>query len=329
MSKKLFLMSGGNYGFAYDFYTYVLKDFGFRLYQLDFNAKLSRTKYFLHLLRKKYDTIWCCGCGRGFLTLWAKIMPLFLKAKLKNTEIIVHFHRGVKATFEESEWQPYTMIMAADKVVWVYNCFDELKKYVPMISPSKFFVVHNGIDLNVYKPDDAKREQKVIFTVSNWYLPRKRLDILISAMELLPDWKLIVGGNFLQKDYETHCKTLAKNYGDRVRFLGLVIDRASWMQKASFFVMPSLSESWSTQVMEAMACGCKVVRVEGGGSLEFVPKEELLPQNFDAKLLVERISKLDENNEIVDLNRRQVEKFSWSRIYEETKKVFSNAGEKN
>lgn len=322
--KKLFVMSGGKYGFAYDFYNYVLRELGFDLYQLDFNAKLSRARYLFRLLRKKYGIIWCCACGRGFLTVLARITPL-LSRRLKNTEIIVRFHREVNLRFQESGWKAYATMMAADKVAYMYDCFDELKDFIPMFPCSKFFVVHNGVDLNIYKHDDTKREENTIFTLSSWYRPKKRLETLISAMGLLEDWKLYIGGNFLQKDYEVYCRRLAKKYGDRVTFLGFVHDKADWMQKASFFVMPSSTESWSTQVMEAMASGSKVLRVGGGGASEFLPKEELLPKDFTAEFLAERIRELSDNNKLVDINLSQVKNFTWSRVREETKRVLESS----
>ena len=320
MQKKLFVMSGGKHGFAYDFYNYVLRDFGFDLYQLDFKAKLARTRYALRLLLKKYETIWCCASARGLLTVLARATSP-LSRKLKDTEIIVRFHREVGLRFEESGWKAYATLMAAGKVVWMYDCFNELKKFIPMLPASKFFVVHNGIDLNIYKPNNAKRRQNTIFTLSSWHRPRKRLETLIEAMAFLPDWNLCVGGNFLQKDYEIYCRKLARQYGNRITFLGFVHDKRELMQKTDFFVMPSSSESWSTQVMEAMACGCKVLRVEGGGASEFLPKEELLPKDFTAELLAKRVLELSGNDKLVDVNLRCVKAFTWERVREETKRV--------
>lgn len=318
--KKLFVMSGGKYGFAYDFYNHVLRELGFDLYQLDFNTKLARTRYLLRLLLKKYGVIWCCGDGRGFLTVLARITPLLSK-RLENTKIIVRFHREVSMRFEESGWKAYATIMGCDKVVWMYNCYDWLKHFLPALPRSKFFVVHNGIDLDVYKSNPKKRGENTIFTLSNWYRPKKRLETLISTMELLPDWYLTIGGNFLQKDYEAYCRRLARNYGDRVKFLGFVDNKAGWMQNSEFFVMPSMYESWSTQLMEAMACGCKVLRVEGGGAHEFLPKEELLPKDFTAELLAERILELSDNDKLVGINLNQVKNFTWSKVREETERV--------
>jgi glycosyltransferase involved in cell wall biosynthesis len=189
---------------------------------------------------------------------------------------------------------------------------------VPKLPRSRFFVVHNGIDLDVYNTDETQRADNTILTVSNWHRPRKRLETLISAMEYLPNWTLNIGGNFLQRDYEAYCKSLAQRYGGRVRFIGFVHNKAEWMRQATFFVMPSNFEGWSTQLMEAMACGCKVLRVEGGGASEFVPAKELLPRGFTDKDLARQVLWLDEDDSIVGANLAKVQNFSWERVREET-----------
>jgi len=324
--RKLFLTGSRKYGFAHDFYQYVLRGLGFERYNLDY-SRLSDAKYLLHLFRKKYHIIWCCSSGRGFITILCK---LILKKRLKNTQIVTRFHRDVNLLFKEKGWKAYATIMAVDKVVWVYDCFKELKKYVPAISSSDFFVVHNGINLNIYKPppNNKKNRTNLIFTVSSWHSPIKCLEVLISAMELLPNWELVIAGKFLQKDYEVYCKSLAKKIG-RVRFVGFasVEDKVSWMQKAKVFVMPSRYEAWSTQVMEAMACGCKVLRVEGGGASEFLPEQEILPRNFNAETLAKRILTITDNDDLVEQNLEAVKQYTWDKVYEETRNVLESLGE--
>jgi len=300
--RKLFLTGSTKYGFAHDFYQYVLRGLGFDRYNLDY-SRLSDAKYLFHLFRKKYDIIWCCSMGRGFITILCK---LILKKRLRDAQIVTRFHRNVNLLFKVQGWKAYATIMAVDKVVWVYDCFKELKKYVPAISRSDFFVVHNGIDLNIYKPPSNKKSRtNLIFTVSSWHRPRKCLEVLISAMELLPNWELVIAGKFLQKDYEVYCKSLAKEIG-RVRFVGFVEDKVSWMQKAKVFVMPSRYEALSTQVMEAMACGCKVLMVEGGGASEFLPEKEILPRDFNAETLAKRILAVADNEDLVEQNLEAV-----------------------
>jgi L-malate glycosyltransferase len=44
----------------------------------------------------------------------------------------------------------------------------------------------------------------------------------------------------------------------------------SWYRRIDVFVLPSLNESFSNSLMEAMACGCAVVASNVGGNPELV-----------------------------------------------------------
>jgi len=326
--RNLYVMSGGKYGFAYDFYNYVLRHMDFDLYQMDFNKKLTRTRYVLKLLLKKYDVIWACESARALITLLAK--STF--KKLEKCKLVTRYHRicgpaGEHGLMwgEQDSWKIYAPLFGSDAVAWTYNCLSDLQRYFPMFPKEKFFVVHNGVDLDFYKPDESIREEKLIFTVSNWFKPRKKLHILIEAMRILSGWRLKIGGRFLNRSYEYECKQLASSMRNRIEFLGFVSDerKRELMQRADVFVMPSEYEGWSTPVMEAMACGCKVLRVEGGGAHEFVPDIELLPHNFTAEMLAEKIleiSRLD----IREHNRECVKPFKWENVKKEAEKVLDS-----
>lgn len=312
--RSLYVMGDVHFGFAQDFYDYVLRDLGFDLYR-----QSTMKAYYFHLLLHKYDLIWACSNARGFLTVLLKRFPL-LKSRMQNTKVITRFHRKLDALFSERPevaWMPYMSIVGSDKVAWVYDCFDHLKKYVPKLPKSKFYVVHNGVDLNYYKPNDARREEYRIFTLSSWHSPKKRLELLIEAMNYLPKWRLDIAGRFLQNDYEIRCRKLARPHKDRIHFHGFVKDKLSWMQRASVFVMPSRQESWSTQVMEAMACGCLVIAPQIGGIPSYIPEIELVSIDVSAKTLAEKIQLISNKKELKGLNRSNVKPYSWDNIRKE------------
>src|SRR5207302_3139718 len=47
-------------------------------------------------------------------------------------------------------------------------------------------------------------------------------------------------------------------------------DVAPWLRAMDIFVLPSLSESFSNSLMEAMACGCCPIASDTGGNPELV-----------------------------------------------------------
>ena len=79
--------------------------------------------------------------------------------------------------------------------------------------------------------------------------------------------------------------------------------------------------------MEAMACGCKVLRVEGGGASEFLPEQEILPRNFNAETLAKRILTITDNDDLVEQNLEAVKQYTWDKVYEETRNVLESLGE--
>lgn len=227
------------HGFLYDMYKYVFDSLGFRCFWLDYQ---KRYKYVLHLLLKKYDTIWAEASGRGLITVLCKTIP-FIKSRLKRTRIITRFHRVPSMLLEERGWKAMIPLFGSDAVAWVYDGYNELKEFFPRFPPDKFYVVHNGVDLEMYKPlEHIHKDENLVFTLSNWW-EHKRLDLLIRAMEHLPEHRLVVAGNFIQDSYRIQCLNLVekvrKTIGDKITFVGgqYGLDKVEWFNKAGIFIL--------------------------------------------------------------------------------------------
>ena len=324
MSNKLYLTGLHP---TQNIYRYVLKDMGFHCFQLDYQ---KRYRYLLHLLRKRYDVIWACSNARGLITILCKSIP-FIKRRLKRTRIITRFHRVPSMMLEERGWKAMVPLFGSDAVVWVYDSYSELKEFFPQFPTNKFYVVHNGVDLETYKPlEHVSKDENLVLTLSSWW-EHKRLDLLIRAMRYLPEYKLVVAGNFIQVSYKIHCLNLVekmrKTIGNRITFVGAQygFDKVRWLNKAGIFVMPSKLESWSTQTMEAMACETPVLITEGGGVKEFVPANQRLRTTVSPEGLAEKINKLSGNEKTGKENRERVKLYSWSIIRAEVQKVFKSS----
>lgn len=329
--KKLFVMTKGNYGYAYDLYKHVLEKEGFELYQLRLHKryKFLFNTYLLHLLLKKYDLIFSWEVSRALFVVLAKYLPL-LRNRTRDTKLITMYSRICGEAPEapnhgmlwgkKGSWLQYAPLFESDAIAWNYDCYKELLSYFPRFPREKFFVIHGGVDTSVYSPDDKIREPQTVVAISNWFRPRKRVDILIKAMKYLPDWKLYVCGNFLQGEYKKECYGLAENLSN-VKFLGFVDSKAEWLKKSSVFVIPSEYETGIESINEAMACGCKVLRVEGGGADEFLDKKEILPRGFDASFLSTKILEVSEDDSLISKNLEVVKRYSWDVVQKEVKSM--------
>ncbi|MBW4602073.1 MAG: glycosyltransferase family 4 protein [Calothrix sp. FI2-JRJ7] len=157
-------------------------------------------------------------------------------------------------------------------------------------------VVHNGINLDKYKPTTNFQERK------QWNIPdncrvisyvgrldkEKGLEILLNAFALLHNLtktnnnvnqiKLLIAGKpvLLGEEYQTSLEQLSINLGiqDYVSFLGYVSDTTSLYQLSDVTVLPSRwSEPFPRSIIESMACGTPVVASRTGGIPESLTEE--------------------------------------------------------
>jgi len=108
---------------------------------------------------------------------------------------------------------------------------------------------------------------------------KKGMHYLIEAMDLLAQrgvasFELTIGGDGPAKHaLEQRVRNLGLS--DRCRFLGMLtpLEVRNWIRKSDVFVLPSLRETFSIVLGEAMACGKPVIATRCGGP-EFIVTEE-------------------------------------------------------
>lgn len=153
---------------------------------------------------------------------------------------------------------------------------DLIKEYG--IPEKKIVIVHDGIDVNKFKPFDANKFRKKLgiskrerVIVSSGRIGKQKGYHLI--IEILPellkhfDTKLIIVGT---GDYIENLKKLANKTGvsDKVIFVGKATDEnmVKYYNLADIFVFPTLRiEAFGIVVAEAMACGKPVITTRIGG----------------------------------------------------------------
>jgi glycosyltransferase involved in cell wall biosynthesis len=153
--------------------------------------------------------------------------------------------------------------------------------------PDRVAVVINGVNLNNFRPRDARRqivdryrldEKKVVGLVSNLG-ERKMPEYFIQACpyvaERFPDCRfLIVGGEFGDEDAgRTQAlieMTSKLNIQDRVVFTGFVSNVDEVVSAFDIGVAVTEKEACSRAILEMMACGKPVVCFDTGGNAELV-----------------------------------------------------------
>jgi glycosyltransferase involved in cell wall biosynthesis len=157
---------------------------------------------------------------------------------------------------------------------------------------------YNGVDLDRFRPDVARREPGLIIHVGR-LVEKKGTKVLIEAVAGLAGAKLaIIGDGPLRGALERQ----GQKVGERVRFLGaLPADEvAQWMRRASVLAAPSVTaadgdaEGLPNVVVEAAASGLPVVGTNHSGIPEAIEDGNsgfLVPEG-DSGALAARLAEL-------------------------------------
>jgi glycosyltransferase involved in cell wall biosynthesis len=133
----------------------------------------------------------------------------------------------------------------------------------------------NGLDTATFTPlgPSHRPEQTVagcVIGIVSAVRPEKSIETLLLAFSRLAgQHQLVIVGDGPSK---ASLQAQAAELGivDRTTFVPTTSDVAAWYRGIDLFVLPSLNESFSNSLMEAMACGCCVVASNVGGNAELV-----------------------------------------------------------
>lgn len=163
---------------------------------------------------------------------------------------------------------------------------------------SKTHVIFNGVNTDLFSPQERLREPKTIFFVGRLD-PQKGVLPLVHAYATVlkdhPDAKLVIGGTtgfgtHDETDYVREVRVLAESIvaqqNGNIQFTGYVHhdrDLPRWFQRATIFASPSLfQEPFGLVNAEAMACGTVVAGSARGGIPEVLGETGRLidPENI-------------------------------------------------
>ena len=225
------------------------------------------------------EQAWPAGFPRWFKRLRRRLLP----ANWLTTLIDNHQYRS-----------GCRIICVSDAVRgWV------LKAYPDIPAPE---VIYNLPDLTRYAPPSAEERATaraalgladshiaIATATSNFVL--KGTGGLIRAVAMLPEnVHLFVAGGRAPETY----LNLAAELGvtERLHFLGKVDDMPALYRGMDLFVLPSFYDACSNAVLEALACGLKVLSTTANGSSVFLPPDQVTPEPGNVSDLAHRIAAL-------------------------------------
>lgn len=161
--------------------------------------------------------------------------------------------------------------------VIVLHC--EQKKIVEemfSLQSDKVHVVGVGYNQSVFWKRNGKKQRKKQIVFAGKVTEKKGIFSLLRAVEKLPYGKneltvKIAGGIGAEEEFEKIRKSAEKSRYE-IKFLGLLNQRelAETFCESDVFVLPSFYEGLPLVVLEAMACGCKVVCSDIAGVKEWL-----------------------------------------------------------
>ena len=152
---------------------------------------------------------------------------------------------------------------------------------------TKVEVIHNGIDLEIFKPCSPKK--KLIIGVSNGWDYRKGLSDFFMLRDKLPsDYHIILVG--LQ---DKQIKTLPRGI-EGIKRTNSQHELAEIYSSAIALINPTYEDNYPTVNLEAIACGTPVITYSTGGSPESItPQTGIVVEQGDINGLVNGISRIE------------------------------------
>ncbi|KAF0135189.1 MAG: group 1 glycosyl transferase [Candidatus Saganbacteria bacterium] len=296
----------------------------FNFLKLDFSNSFLRAIYEqiylpFFVLSHKIDVLFCP----------ANIVSFFAPAKkvVWVQNIIPFMNKGIRSSIVSSWlmfWVSKLSVKIADRVIASTENSLELL-LAAGTTPSKCRRIYLGASSFIF---ENQKKEKLILSVSNIY-PHKNFDVLIRAFALLPDlikneYQIIIAGKVVGKESQEEFIRLKKTCGilsinDKIVF-DMTADEFKikrYYEKSELFVMPSLVESFSLPVVEAMSAGLPIIasdstclsEVAGNAGLFFKTNS---PKDLAAKIEILLVdNKLSSSLSCAGLKRAP--QFSWNK----------------
>ena len=139
------------------------------------------------------------------------------------------------------------------------------------VPAEKIHLCHNGIDIACFVPQLRTERPELTIGVVCALRPEKDIATLIRAFAQARQthWRLmIVGSGPCLPDLQALVRDLGLTHA--TTFHATTDQVPARLHEMDIFVLPSLSESFSNALMEAMASGCAVIASRAGGNPELV-----------------------------------------------------------
>lgn len=193
-------------------------------------------------------------------------------ARLLGVPVVLSVHFTLRDGF--SKWA-FGGVRQPDRIFFISKgsleaCRPDVEPAVP---ESRWRILYNGLDLERFTPDAARRSafraahglnNMTAIGVACALRPRKQLEHLFDAASRVsdPSLRVVLAGGPVKGDErysEALLETARDSLGSRFIHLGHLKDLRDFYNGLDLFVNTSQEEACSISVMESLACGCPVL----------------------------------------------------------------------
>lgn len=192
---------------------------------------------------------------------------------------------------------------------------------------NKSTVIHNAVDISIFKRTKETADPNQLITVIRLD-EQKDVPTMLNTLKIVLKTHPLVRLQIIGGGDSTPFQKMAENIGIQhaVNFLGPLPKPqiAALMNKASVFILSSISENSPCVIGEAHCCGLPVVATDVGGVKELIMEGGVVPPKSPELLAQKIVEQLDKQLNGVHLAKQAQNKFGYDAIGNKIFEIYNN-----